>query len=407
MKAIVYDVNVMGWLACRLLGRVWKGCVWSRLGGVRLVEREIPSLPGEDWVVVKTRLAGVCGTDIAIVSQAVRPDSILQAYGSRPMLLGHENVAEVVEVGPAVSKEWLGVRVCVEPTLGCAARGIEPMCHCCVEGQYGACENFGVSGEGRYGLPAGTSIGYNSRTGGSYGEYFVAHVGQLVRCPEGVSDEALVMTDPVACGVHAVLRSRWREAQRVLVIGPGAVGLGVIGGLRAAGYEGRIDAAGMGAGSEAAARRMGADGYLALGRGKRGRYEAVARQVGGRVREARLGNLMLDGGYDVVFECAGAVSSLEEAVKWTRARGQVVLVGTGAGVGAEWTPVWFRELEVVGAYGRSEEAWDGRRVGTYQLVHEWLAAGRLDVGWMVTHRFSWSSGGRRLRWRGRRGSMGR
>jgi threonine dehydrogenase-like Zn-dependent dehydrogenase len=387
MKALVYQASPPKWLLCRFLRPVWKGCVWSGLGGLRLAEIPVPELPGEDWVRVRTLLAGICGTDLAIVAQRVRPDSILQAYGSQPMLLGHENVAVVEEVGPKVDRAWIGRRVCVEPTLGCCARGIEPMCLPCQQGQFGACENFGAAGQGRYALPAGTSIGYNARTGGAYGESFVAHVSQLVPAPDGLSDEELVLTDPVACGLHAVLRSRWQEARRILIYGPGAIGLGVIASLRALGYAARIDAAGRGQRSRQLACRLGADEYVALPKGRRQRFETIAQQVGGAVRTARLGNLMLDGGYDIVFECAGSVRSLEESVKWTRARGQVVLVGTSDGVGAEWTPVWFRELEVIGAYGRSEESWQGRRLGTYALLHELMTAGKMDLKGLVTHRY--------------------
>jgi L-iditol 2-dehydrogenase len=74
-----------------------------------------------------------------------------------------------------------------------------------------------------------------------------------------------------------------------------------------------------------------------------------------------------------------------EALKWTRARGQVVMVGTGHGRGVDLTPIWFRELVVVGACGRQVETFQGRRVGTYQLVHELMSAGRLPVRDMLTH----------------------
>ncbi len=106
------------------------------------------------------------------------------------MVLGHENLAVVEEVGPEVDADWVGCRVCVEPTLNCHVRGIDPPCRQCRSGRPGTCENFDASGIGEAALPAGTSIGYNSRTGGSLGEYFVAHRSQLVAVPEELSDAA-------------------------------------------------------------------------------------------------------------------------------------------------------------------------------------------------------------------------
>jgi threonine dehydrogenase-like Zn-dependent dehydrogenase len=96
---------------------------------------------------------------------------------------------------------------------------------------------------------------------------------------------------------------------------------------------------------------------------------------------------MLNGGYDAVFECAGSAASTTEALKWTRARGQVVMVGTGHGRGVDLTPIWFRELTVRGAYGRQVEHYQGRRIGSYQLAHELMAAGKLPVRAVLTHTF--------------------
>ena len=97
---------------------------------------------------------------------------------------------------------------------------------------------------------------------------------------------------------------------------------------------------------------------------------------------------MLSGGYDIVFDCVGSVQSLGECGKWTAGRGQLVLVGTGHGIGTDWTPVWFRELTVIGAYGRQVEHFQGRGIGTYQLVHELMESGKLPAAGLVTHRFA-------------------
>jgi threonine dehydrogenase-like Zn-dependent dehydrogenase len=96
---------------------------------------------------------------------------------------------------------------------------------------------------------------------------------------------------------------------------------------------------------------------------------------------------MLCGGYDVVWDCVGSGRSLEESLKWTRARGRTMLVATGTGRGADLTSVWFRELNVHGVYGRQLEHFGGRQVGTYQLVHELMLAGKLPVQELLTHKF--------------------
>ena len=387
MKAILYQLKPFGWALSKLLSPFWPKVILGRMGGLTLAEVPVPELPGDDWVRLRTRLGGICGTDLSILAQKQPPDSILQAFSSMPMVMGHENVAVVDHVGPAVDRNWLGRRVCVEPTLSCIPRGIDPPCHCCQVGQFGACENFGSAGAGRYKLPAGTSIGYNSRTGGSMGEFFVAHVSQLVPLDEQIPDELAVLTDPLACSLHSVLRADLFAAKQVLVYGAGVLGLGVVAALRAVGYTGRIDALDRSAHLGDLARALGASEFMRLGRKAADRFEEIAHRTGGTVNRVRFGNFMLSGGYDVTFDCVGASQTIEECLKWTTARGQMIMVGTGHGGGVDLTPIWFRELSVHGAYGRQVEDFQGRKIGTYQLVHELMLAGKLNVRPMLTNTF--------------------
>ncbi len=387
MKAIVYQLKPAGWAISKALAPIWPKIVLRSIGGLAMAETPQPGLPGPDWVLMRTLLGGICGTDLAIIAKKQPPNSILQAFSSWPMVLGHENVAVVEDVGIAVDRNWVGRRVCVEPTLSCVPRGITPLCHCCQVGQFGACENFGAAGAGKYKLPAGTSIGYNSRTGGSLGQFFVAHVSQLVPLDDRISDELAVLTDPLACSLHAVLRADLFSAKRILIYGSGVLGLGVVAALRAVGYAGSIDALDRAAYLGDLAKRLGANDFVRLGRKDADRFAEIGRRTGGAVHRVRMGNFMLAGGYDIVFDCVGSRQSIEECLKWTTARGQMIMVGTGHGGGVDLTPIWFRELHVVGAYGRQIEEFQGRKIGTYQLVHELILAGKLNVRAMLTNTF--------------------
>ncbi|MFP4106192.1 MAG: zinc-dependent alcohol dehydrogenase [Phycisphaerae bacterium] len=358
--------------------------MYTKLNGLSLQDVPVPELPGPDWVRVRTLMGGICGTDLAIIGHKQPPDSILQAFSSMPMLLGHENVAEVEETGPDVDQTWAGKRVLVEPTLSCRVRGIDPPCAPCSRGEYGACENFGADGEGSAGLPPGSSIGYNSRTGGSYGEYFVAHESQLVEVPDKVSDEQAVLVDPVACSLHSALRIDLQRVRTVLIYGTGVLGLGTVACLRAMDFDGEIHCIGRGSQMRALAERFGADAWLELPADAKGRFEAIAGRTGASRHEVRFGNQMLSGGYDAIFDFVGSTRSINESLKWAAARGQVVLVATGSGGKVDLTPVWFGELSLVGAYGRQEEDFAGRRMDTYRLVLDLMTSDRLNVSDMLT-----------------------
>ena len=388
MKALTYQIRPAGWALCYGLKRFWRGCLTTRLAGLALREVDPPALPTGQWVRVRTLLGGICGTDTAILAQKQPKDSILQAFSTQPLHLGHENVGVVDEIGDEVDASWLGRRVCVDPTLMCAARQIDPACDRCRAGEFGVCQRFGVDGDGAAGLPPATAIGYNPVTGGSFSESFVAHVSQLTAVPDEMSDEDAILTDPLACGVHAALRADLMDVRNVLVYGAGVIGLSVIAGLRARGYTGRIDALDRCDYLADLAVAMGADEYVQLPRDVRKRFAAIAERTGGTVHRARFNNHMLAGGYDLVFECAGASQSVTEALKWTRAKGQVMLVGTGDGRGTDLTPVWFRELRVAGAYGRQIEHADGRQISTYQLTHELMTAGTIKTDSLLTHTFA-------------------
>ncbi len=387
MRALTFNITPWIWLRAKAAAAiVGRRAFWGRAGGLRLRDVPPPPLPGDRWVRCRTRLGGICGSDLAMVRLAQPPDSLLQAFTSMPLIGGHENVAEVVETARTADRAWIGRRVCVEPTLACAARGIDPPCRRCAAGEFGTCENLAAAGQGAFGLPAGMSIGYNRATGGSWGETFVAHVSQLVEVPEALSDEQAVLTDPLACSAHAVLRADLAGVGAVAILGGGALGLGVAAVLRAAGFDGRVDLFARHAFQRALAVRLGATEAL----DERGAadLDAVAARVGGRVLPVRFGRKTLVGGYDLVFDAVGSPAALNAAIELTRARGQVVLLGTSATATVDTTGLWFGELTLLGAYSRQSEHWQGGRIDTYALVHQWLTEGRLTADGLLTHTFA-------------------
>ena len=173
----------------------------------------------------------------------------------------------------------------------------------------------------------------------------------------------------------------------MLVYGCGMQGLGVIGSLRAVGFDGHIDALDRFGQPADLARTMGASDFFWLPKSTRLRFEQIADRTGGKVQRARFGNYMLSGGYDLVFDCVGSAGSTADCLKWTRAKGQVILVGTLQAARLDLTPVWFRELRLTGVYGRQRETFGGREISTYELVLEFLVAGTLQADGLLTHRF--------------------
>lgn len=384
MKALVLETSVLRWAACKAASGLWRGVYASPLALLRLKEVPPPALPGPGWVRLQTCLGGICGTDLSLIFQQTHPATIVRPFTTLPAVLGHENVATIAELGPGVEGWSVGERVVVEPSLGCAVRGIHPPCASCRTGRFCLCENFR-----RGSVPTGTMIGLNQFTSGSWSPGFVAHVSQLHRVPDDIPDEQAVLIDPVACSLHAVLRRLPADGERVFVQGAGIVGVGVVLAMRALGCRNRLVCAARHATQAERLKAAGADEVVIIPR-KATREEQYTRlapaleaeRVGGA-----FGNQVLIGGADVVYDCVGTGRSLSDALKCCRAGGTVVAVGTSQITLVDTTALWFKELNVLGAYGRSMESWKGEALHAYDVVIDLVREGRLSLDGMLTHTY--------------------
>jgi threonine dehydrogenase-like Zn-dependent dehydrogenase len=326
-------------------------------GSLRLRKMAPPRPPGRDWLSVRPRLSGICGSDQALFSGSASP--YLGTLTSTPFVPGHEVVGEIAG-GPR-----RGERVVVEPALSCAVRGIEPECPECAEGMSALCRNT-VDGD----VSAGLQIGYCRDTGGGWSEGLVAHSSQLHDVPEELSDEDAVLVEPLACCLHAVRRAEPRAGQSIAVIGAGTIGLLSVAALRELAPEATVVCAAKHPAQAHAARRLGADHTCTP---ERLRVEG-ARVTGSRRLVGHLGRELLLGGFDLVLDCVGSGDSVETAVTATRPRGRVMLVGMPGQLTADLSLAWQRELELRGAYGYR---------GDFPAAIE--LAGRLRLGRLVAH----------------------
>lgn len=385
MKGLVYRVSATSWALCKVAGVLSTRVFTGPLSKLRLCELPEPDLPGPEWVRLRTILGGVCGTDLALIFQRNHPNTILQQFAAFPAVLGHENVAIIDRVGTAVPDRWKqGMRVVADPALGCAGRGIRPPCSNCAAGRPSVCE---APGDDRF--PPRALVGLNRITGGSWSDYFVVHHSQLHAVPDTVPDDHAVLIDPVASAAHAVFRRRPADGEHVAITGSGIVAFGVLSAIRALGHKNVVTLVVRNAAQAEIARRLGADRALLQPRSmpRVERYRGVAHDTRAERLDGRMGNQALLGGYDLTYDCTGTPMGLTFAMSWTRARGTLVAVGTTGISIIDSTPLWFDELNVIGANGRQIEDLDGRPVHTYEAVFEWITAGRLDLSPLAPRRF--------------------
>jgi threonine dehydrogenase-like Zn-dependent dehydrogenase len=337
VRALELYRSVPRYVASKAVSSRMPGALAGGVAPLRLVHRDPPARPGPDWVRIRPRLAGICGSDLGTISG--HSSFYFSALVSMPFVLGHEVVGELLDDAGGFSA---GQRVVIDPVLSCAARGIDPPCGPCAAGEPGLCERV-VGGHVRPGL----QTGYCATTGGGWSGGFVAHASQLHAVPDGMTNEDAVIVEPLACAVHAVRRADVPDGATVLIAGAGTVGLLTLVALKAIARPGRVLVVAKHNHQAEHARRLGASDVIppdaALG--------IVRRATGAFKLEPEHAEPFLLGGADLSFECAGSRGTLALCLRATRGRGRVVLAGMPPS--ADLSPVWFRELEVVGAYSGS------------------------------------------------------
>ncbi|MFF0018020.1 zinc-binding dehydrogenase [Streptomyces sp. NPDC005374] len=310
------------------------GAVAGSVSPIRLVDRPSAQRSGPDWVRLRPLLSGICGSDLALLSGRSSP--YLGPMASLPFVPGHEIVAESLEDAPGLP---MGSRVVVDPVLSCAARSTPP-CHQCRTGRPNRCEHVTTGA-----LKAGLQTGCCTDTGGGWSRSVLAHVSQLHAVPDTLDDRSAVLVEPLACAVHSVRRVSIPPGASVLVVGAGTVGLLTILALREFTAAGPVYVVAKHPHQQAKAEALGATETFGVRRTAR----ALRMVTGGSLEHPDIGAEFLLGGVDVAFDCTGGANGLDTALRTVRAGGTVVMSGMPSGA-VDLTPVWFRELNLIGSY---------------------------------------------------------
>jgi threonine dehydrogenase-like Zn-dependent dehydrogenase len=381
LRALVIENSLPRLAATKVLSALSARAFVGPTAPMRLREIPDPVLPAPDWAVARTRLSGLCGSDYKQVFMNGAFDNPMTALISWPQVLGHEVVGVIDEVGPGVSRRRLGERVVLNPWLSCAPRGL-PNCEWCERGDLAQCLNF-TRGAAAPGIHSGNSA---TATGG-FAPRVPAHESQWIPIPEGVSDEEAVLADPFSVSFHAILRVPPPRDGQVLVYGAGTLGLLAVAILRVLHPDVRVLAVARFEHQARLAAQLGAHRVLRH-RPARAVLEGVAASTGADLAEPWRGLPMLNGGVDVVYDTVSSAETLEVGIRAARSRGRLVALGVEPPRRFEWTPLYFKELALVGSNGFGIEEHDGRRQHAMEWYFELVRSGRIGVTPIITHRFA-------------------
>jgi threonine dehydrogenase-like Zn-dependent dehydrogenase len=300
---------------------------------------------------------------------------------SWPQVLGHEVVAEVTRIGDKVSTRRVGERVLLNPWLSCVTRGLPP-CAFCQQGKLAQCLNFGT-GHIERGIHHGNSA---SATGG-FAEQVPGHESQWFPIPDAISDEAAVLGDPFSVSFHAILKAPPQPQGTVLVYGCGTLGLLTIAILRAIHPTVKILAVARFDHQAQLAKQLGAHVVLPHHPTKQ-LVQTIAAETGAALNEPWAGLPMLNGGVDVVYDTVSSAETLGVGLRVTRSLGAMVIIGVEPSTAFEWTPLYFKEISIIGSNGFGIEEFEGQRKHAMEWYFEFIEQRGLDVTPIITHHYA-------------------
>ena len=285
------------------------------IGNVEVREIAEPA-PGPGWVKIAVAATGICGTDLHIYHDEFR--------SWPPVVLGHEVAGRIVELGDGVEELRVGDRVTTETYVHTCGR-----CRLCRAGRINLC-------------PERRSIG--SGVDGGFTSYVVVPARNVYVLPDGVSDLAGALTEPLACVVHGALElPRLSPRDVAVVAGPGAIGLLTVQAVKAAGAL--VIALGTNTDEHRlrAAHELGAD---------------YAFNVQADDYKTAIADLTDGYGADVVYECSGAGPAAQTLLELARRGGQYAQIGLfGKPVAWDLDTICYKELTVTGSNASVPSAW--------------------------------------------------
>jgi len=319
---------------------------------------DVPAIPA-DGGLLKVDKTGVCGSDW--------PYFLTYPKSKGPMILGHETVGIVQQVGATATARWgvkEGDRVALEEYLPCG--------HCiyCRTGDFRLCDATDtLLGNGiRYGS---TPLAVAPSLWGGYSQYQYLHPNAVFHhVPASVSSTLATLALPMGNGVEWVyLSGKAQIGEAVVIQGPGQQGLACVVAAKEAGAS-CIIVTGLTADAHrlALAKEMGAHHTIDIER--HDLLETVADLTGGHMA-------------DLVVDCAsGGPSTIISAIHVARKGGRVLLCGRkGRPVPEFDSDLLFRKnLTVRGMRGHSYQA--------VEIALQILASGRYPLHKMCTHMFS-------------------
>lgn len=294
-------------------------------------EKEIPTI-GEGQALLKMRYGGICGTDLSIYRGKF-------AYGSYPIIPGHEFAAEIVEISENDKGLEKGMIVTGNPYFNCGH------CYSCQRGLVNACMSNETMGAMR---------------DGAYQDYFVMPIERLYD-GKGMDPKKLAVIEPFCISFHGVKLAMPKPGEKVLVVGSGTIGILA---AKAAKYFGaEVYVCDIDAGKLEYAKNLVADGVI---------LNDNPDTFMDKVNEITDGN-----GFDVAIEAVGFPSTFQNCIDSAAFGGRIVLIGISKlNLDFAFNVIQRKELKIYGSRNALKE--------DFLTLIDLVGSGKINIDGIVT-----------------------
>jgi threonine dehydrogenase-like Zn-dependent dehydrogenase len=388
MKALVFKYNLARLAVARIGGLFTLRGYLNRFGALQM--REIPyPRDSSNWLVVRTKYCGICGSDHKQVFLDGNRDNPMTALISWPQVLGHEAVG-VIDKVPKNSTYRKGDRIVLNPWLSCKTRGIDQECIYCQMGKNTLCRNF-THGN----ISPGIHSGNSSNATGGFAEFFPAHESMAVPIPDHISWKQALLSDPFSVAFHSILKINPDVGSVCAVYGCGNLGLLTVLILKKI-FDGiKVIAIARFKHQADLAKRFGADIIIDSNNPRRV-IEEVAGYTGCDLYQYKNQLPWMIEGVDYVFDTVASSETLETGMRIVKSRsksssGTIIVTGVSSPKKYEWTPWYFKEVKIIGSNAFAIEEYEGFRAHAYEHYFKFIGEKRIDPTAIITHEFPLSS----------------
>lgn len=305
--------------------------------GLWMEDVPMPTI-GDNDLLVKVKKTAICGTDVHIYKW----DEWSQRTIKTPMVIGHEFVGEIVDMGRAVTGYKIGERVSAEGHIVCG------ICRTCRAGKPHLCPNT-------------RGIGVNRD--GCFAEYISVPASNAWHVADSISDDVAAIFDPFGNATHTAL-SFDMVGEDVLITGAGPIGCMAAAIARHIGAR-NVVVTDVNEYRLELAKKMGANRTVNVG--KENLRDIMA-------------ELHMVSGFDIGLEMSGSPQAFSQMLDMMYNGGRIALLGIlPNGAGINWDKVIFKGLFLKGIYGREMyETW-------YKM--QTMVMSGLEIGKVITHHF--------------------